>query len=140
MHSLLHVCPDWSVMSIYTLRCLLITIHACGSIQFIHLSALRPSPLPSPPPPPSAPFTTGFVIAFIFQAVETLLTTSSAVSNAANLDTGLRTVDPCPGREVTSSLATIISLESPTTSQPQANQLNQSNEDVLAQVDQFTEN
>ena len=30
-------------MSIYTLRCLLITIHACGSIQFnIHLSALRP--------------------------------------------------------------------------------------------------
>ena len=29
-------------MSIYTLRCLLITIHACGSIRFIHLSALRP--------------------------------------------------------------------------------------------------
>ena len=37
-------------------------------------------------------------------------------------------------------LATILSLESPTTSQPQANQLNQSSEDVLAQVDQFTEN
>ena len=37
-------------------------------------------------------------------------------------------------------MATILSLESPTTSQPQANQLNQSNEDVLAQVDQFTQN
>ena len=43
MHSVLHVCPDWSVMSMYTLRCLLSTIYACGSIQFIHLSALRPS-------------------------------------------------------------------------------------------------
>ena len=53
--------------------------------------------------------------------METLLATSSAVSNAANLDIGLRTVDPCPRREV-------------------ANQLNQSNEDVLAQVDQFTQN
>ena len=42
MHSVLHVCPDWPVISIYTLRCLLSTIHACGSIQFIHLSALRP--------------------------------------------------------------------------------------------------
>ena len=94
----------------------------------------------APPPPPHPPFTTGFVIAFIFQAVETLLATSSAVSNAANLDTGLRTVDPCPGPEVTSPLATILSLGSPTTSQPQANQLNQSNEDVLAQVDQFTQN
>ena len=30
-------------MSIYTLRCLLSTIHAFGSIQFIHLSTLRPS-------------------------------------------------------------------------------------------------
>ena len=74
-----------------------------------------------------------------FHSPETLLATS-AVSNAANLDTGLRTVDPCPGREVTSSIATILFLESPTTSQPQANQLNQSNEDVLAQVDQFTQN
>ena len=51
-----------------------------------------------------------------------------------------RTVDPCPGREVTSPLATILSQQSPTTSQPQANQLNQNNEDVLAQVDQFTQN
>ena len=49
------------------------------------------------------------------------------------------TVGPCPGREVTSPLATILSLESHTTSQPQANQLNQSNEDVLAQVDKFTQ-
>ena len=79
-------------------------------------------------------------MAFIFQAVETLLPTSSAISNAANLDTGLRTVDPYPGREVTSPPATTLSLESPTTSQPQANQLNQSNEDVLAQVDQITQN
>jgi len=55
------------------------------------------------------------------------------------LDTWLRTVDPCPGREVTSPLATILSLEYPTTSQPQANQLNQSDEDALAQVDQYTQ-
>ena len=101
------------------------TIHACGSIQFIHVSALRF--------PPTIP-------RLLQVSSETLLATSSAVSNAANLDTGLRTVDPCPDREVTSPLATILSLESPTTSQPRANQLNQSNEDVLAQVDQFTQN
>ena len=111
------------------------TIHARGSIQFIHLSGLRP---PSPPLP--LPLITGFVIAVIFQAAETLLVTSFAVSNAANLDTGPRTVDPCSDREVTSLLATILALESPTTSQPQANQLNQSNEDDLAQVDQITQN
>ena len=121
------------IISIYTLRCFLSTIHTRGSIQLIHLSGLRPLP-------PSLPFTTGFVVAFIFQAVETLLATSFAVSNAANLDTGPRTVDPCSGREVTSPLATILALESPTTSQPQANQLNQSNEDDLAQVDQITQN
>ncbi|XP_068717054.1 uncharacterized protein [Montipora capricornis] len=79
------------------------------------------------------------IISF-FVAVETLLATSFAVSNAANLDTGLRTADPCPGREVTSPLATILSLDSPTTRQPQANQLNQSNDDALAQVHQFTQN
>ncbi|XP_068728075.1 uncharacterized protein [Montipora capricornis] len=78
------------------------------------------------------------IISF-FVAVETLLATSSAVSNAANLDTGLRTADPCPGREAISPLATILSLESPTTSQPQANQLNQSHDDALAQVHQFTQ-
>ncbi|CAH3027224.1 unnamed protein product [Porites evermanni] len=44
------------------------------------------------------------------EAVETLLTISFAVSNAANLDTGPRTVDPCSGREVTSPLATILAL------------------------------
>ena len=48
VHSVLHVCPDWPVISIYTLRSLLSTIHSCGSIQFIHLSALRP---PTPPTP-----------------------------------------------------------------------------------------
>ena len=37
-------------------------------------------------------------------------------------------------------LATILSQESPTTSQPQANNLNRNNEDVLVQVDQFTQN
>ena len=63
-----------------------------------------------------------------------------AVSNAANFDTGPRTVDPWSGREATSPLATILALDSPTTSQPQANQLNQSNEDDLAQVDQITQN
>ena len=51
-----------------------------------------------------------------------------------------KTVDPCSGRDVTSPLATILALESPTTSQPQANQLNQNNEDDLAQVDQITQN
>ena len=68
--------------------------------------------------------------------------TFSAVSIAANLDTGSRTADPCSGQEATSSLATIhvLALEPPTTSQPQANQLNQSNEDDLAQVDQITQN
>ena len=40
-HSVLHGCPDWPVISIYTLRCLFSNIHACGSIQFIHLSGLR---------------------------------------------------------------------------------------------------
>ena len=128
VHSVLHTCSDWPVPSTYTLHCLLRTIHARSSIQFIHLSGLcSPSPLP---------FTTGFVIAFIFQAIEMRLATSSTVSNAANLDIGPRTVDPCSGQEATSPLATILALESPTTSQSQANQLNQNNEDDLAQVDQ----
>ena len=48
-----------------------------------------------------------------------------------------RTVDPCPSRKVTSyNDYPGISR----TSQPLANQLNQNNEDVLAQVDQFTQN
>ena len=68
-----------------------------------------------------------------------LLGTSSVVLNAANSDTGPRTVDPCSGREATSPLATMLALESPTTSRPQANQLNRSNEDDLAQVDQITQ-
>ena len=58
----------------------------------------------------------------------------------ANLDTGPRTVASYSGLEATSLLATILNLESPTTSQPQANQLNQSNEDDLAQVDHITPN
>ena len=62
-----------------------------------------------------------------------LLGTSSVVSNSANSDIGPRTVDPCSGWEATSPLATMPALESPTTSQPQANQLNRSNEDDLAQ-------
>ena len=40
MHSVLHGCPDWPVISTYTLRCLLSTINARGSIQFIHLYGL----------------------------------------------------------------------------------------------------
>ena len=40
VHSVLHGCPDWPVVSTYTLRCLLSTIHARGSIQSIHLSGL----------------------------------------------------------------------------------------------------
>ena len=47
VHSVLHGCPDRHVISTYTLRCLLSTIHACGSIQFIHLSGLRPPPAPT---------------------------------------------------------------------------------------------
>ena len=68
------------------------------------------------------------------------MATPSAVSKAANLDTGPKTTDPCSGREATSPVASIFALESPTTSQPLANQLNQSNEDDLAQVDQITQN
>ena len=90
-------------------------------------------------PPPPLPFTTGFVVAFIFQAIETLLATSFAVSNAANLDTGPRTVDPCSGREATSPLDTVLALESSTTSQPQANQFSQSIEDDLGQIDQIAQ-
>ena len=37
-------CPDWPVISTYILRCLLSTIHTCGSIQSIHLSGLHPPP------------------------------------------------------------------------------------------------
>ena len=37
VHSVLHGCPDRPVISTYTLRCLLSTINARGSIQFIHL-------------------------------------------------------------------------------------------------------
>ena len=43
VYSVLHGRPDWPVISIYTLRWLLSTIHACGSIQSTHLSPLRPS-------------------------------------------------------------------------------------------------
>ena len=118
------------IISTYILRCLLITIHARGSIQLIYHSG-------SPPPP--LPFTTGFVVAFIFQAIETLLATSFAVSNVANLDTGPRTVDPCSGREATSPLDTVLAVESSTTSQPQANQFSQSIEDDLGQIDQIAQ-
>ena len=41
VHSVLHTCSDWPVISIYTLRCLPSTIHARGSIQSTHLSGLR---------------------------------------------------------------------------------------------------
>ena len=41
MHSVLHTCSDRPVISFYTLGCLLSIIHACGSIQSIHLSGLR---------------------------------------------------------------------------------------------------
>ena len=56
------------------------------------------------------------------------------------MDTRLRTVVTCSGREATCPLATILALESPTTSEPQANQLNQSNENDLEEVDQITRN
>ena len=66
--------------------------------------------------------------------------TTCAATSVENLDIGQRTVDPWPGRDVTSPIATILSQECPTTSQPQANQLNQNNENVLVQVYQFTQN
>jgi len=44
--TVLHTCPDWPVISIYTLSCLLSTNHARGFIQSIHLSGLRPRPAP----------------------------------------------------------------------------------------------
>ena len=53
--TVLNTCPDLPVICTYTLRCLLSTNHARGSIQSIHLSA--PAPLP---------FSAGLVIAFIF--------------------------------------------------------------------------
>ena len=40
VHSVLHGCPDWPVITTYTLICLLSTIHARSSIQSIHHSGL----------------------------------------------------------------------------------------------------
>ena len=58
-----------------------------------------------------------------------------------NLDTGLRTAYPCSGQEAASLLATIPTLDSPTTNRLEANQLsiNQSSEDDLAQVDEIVQ-
>ena len=129
VHSVLHTCSDWPVISIYTLRCLLSTIHARGSIQSIHLSGLRD---PHPPPPP---------VYYRFRHCFYLLGRRDASGDFFRcLDTRLRTVVTCSGREATCPLATILALESPTTSEPQANQLNQSNENDLEEVDQITRN
>ena len=51
VHSVLQTCSDLPVISIYTLRCLLSTIHARGSIQSIQLSGLRQPPQRRPPLP-----------------------------------------------------------------------------------------
>ena len=47
VHSVLQTCSDWPVIKIYTLCCLLSTIHVRCSIQSIQLSGLRQ--LPQPP-------------------------------------------------------------------------------------------
>lgn len=58
-----------------------------------------------------------------------------------NLGTGLKTVDPCSGQEATSLPAIIPTLDSPTTSRPEAIQLsiNQSSEEDLAQVEEIVQ-
>ena len=58
-----------------------------------------------------------------------------------NLGTGLKTADPCSGQEVTSFPTTILTLDSPTTSQPEAIHLNtnQSSEEDLAQVEEIVQ-
>ena len=58
-----------------------------------------------------------------------------------NLDTGLRTADPCSGQEAASLPATVPTMDSPTTNRLEANQLNinQSSEDDLAQVDEIVQ-
>ena len=77
VHFVSYTCPDWPVISTYILHCLLSTIHTRSSIQSIHLSGLHP-------PPPSRLLQVSSLLEIIFQAVETLLPTSSAVSNSAN--------------------------------------------------------
>ena len=49
VRSVLQTCSDWPVISIYTLRCLLSTIHVRGSIQSIQLPGLRQPPQPPLP-------------------------------------------------------------------------------------------
>ena len=58
-----------------------------------------------------------------------------------NLGTGLKTADPCSGQEVTSFPTTILTLDSPTTSQPEAIHLNtnQSSEEDLVQVEEIVQ-
>ena len=76
VHFVLYTCPDWPVISTYILHCLSSTIHTRSSIQSIHLSGLHP-------PPPSRLLQVSSLLEIIFQAVETLLPTSSTVSNSA---------------------------------------------------------
>ncbi|CAH3135751.1 unnamed protein product, partial [Pocillopora meandrina] len=73
-------------------------------------------------------------------AVEALLATTHVATSVENLGTGLKTADSCSGQEVTSFPTTILTLDSPTTSQPEAIHLNtnQSSEE-LAQVEEIVQ-
>ena len=73
--------------------------------------------------------------------MEALLATTHVATSVENLGTGLKTADPCSGQEVTSFPTTILTLDSPTTSQPEAIHLNtnQSSEEDLAQLPIFSQ-
>ena len=119
------------IISTYILRCLLITIHARGSIQLIHLSG-------SPPPPPSRLLQVSSLL-LSFRPQRRFWRLLSLFQMRKIWTLGQRTVDPCSGREATSPLDTVLALESSTTSQPQANQFSQSIEDDLGQIDQIAQ-
>ena len=92
-------------------------------------------------PPPPSPLLATFSFTTFIQAVEALLATTHVATSVENLGTGLKTADLCSGQEVTSFPITILTLDSPTTSQPEAIHLNtnQSSEEDLAQVEEIVQ-
>ena len=118
------------VLILSTVHCTPFTF-AVSYFTVLHLFAsVSPHPL----------LTTFSFITFI-QAVEALLATTHVATSVENLGTRLKTADPCSGQEVTSFPTTILTLDSPTTSQPEAIHLNtnQSSEENLAQVEEIVQ-